>query len=322
MKILTPINSLELMPYLAEAGADEFYMGFYEPEWFETFGKYSDLNRMSSYGSGANSSRLRDVENFVKTAHKHGCSLYITMNSASYDDRQLEMLGRYMEALRDMEADGVIVSGPEQVLLAAEKGIPAICSTMCSIYNQDIARYYASLGVRRMILPRELSAREVESIMKAVPDAEYEVFFMRNGCRYSDSYCLGMHGGSCGGLCYDQSFSEPELHLLENNPDKNEEKANRLRYNNYLYKDLFHAAACAQCAVWRFLRAGVSALKVVGRVDDPDQVLKDVSITRENIKTAQDCATEAEYLSRMVIPGGSLAYCAGGMSCYYPEIRF
>ena len=54
MKILVPLNSEECLEEYVEAGADELYMGFYDEKWFETFGEYADINRMSGFKEKAN----------------------------------------------------------------------------------------------------------------------------------------------------------------------------------------------------------------------------------------------------------------------------
>ncbi len=319
MKILTPLNSIEQMYRLFEAGADEFYMGFSDPEWNAAFGPFADLNRLSSYGSTANQEDSANLASCIENAHRLGASLYVTFNAACYDDEQLEWFGYYMDAVSGYGADGVIIGTPEQAVMAAERGLPAVAGTMCAVYNSDIAAFYADLGVNRIILPRDLSTDTIREIVSRVPEVEYEVFLMRNGCRYSDSYCLGLHGGTCGGLCFDQSLQRPDIVPSES---ADEERIFRLEENSYLYESVFHRIACGQCALWRFLRAGISAVKIVGRMDDAESVAGDVQLTRYNLAVAEDCGTETEYLRNMAMPDRRFGYCAAGLSCYYPEVRF
>lgn len=319
MKILTPLNDIDSMYRLHEAGADEFYVGFSDSEWEEYFGPFSDLNRLSSYGGDANQSLNEKIASCMENAHYLGIPLYVTFNAAHYDDEKLRWIDYYMETIAQYGAAGVIISTPELAELADRHGIPAVASTMCGVYNSDIARFYADLNVKRIILPRELSLDSIQKIISDVPQMEYEVFLMRNGCRYSDSYCLGMHGGLFGGLCYDQSMRRPNIILQEGISD---EIWNQVEYNNYLFENVFHKTACGQCALWRFLKMGVSAVKIVGRMEDADAIAVDVQMTRYNLAVAEDSKTEAEYLRNMAMPDDRFEYCAGGLSCYYPEVRF
>ncbi len=84
----------------------------------------------------------------------------------------------------------------------------------------------------------------------------------------------------------------------------------------------YHVFACGQCAIWRFLQMGVTALKIVGRMDDSTEILNEVKLTAENIRIAEQSATEEEYLYQMRLPADPDRYCKQGMSCYYPEVRW
>ena len=80
MKILIPFNSPERISEFIDTGADEFYYGFYDPEWTTEFGKFADLNRMSGYGRSSNS---LNFDTFLKTTelvNEAGGSSFLTMN--------------------------------------------------------------------------------------------------------------------------------------------------------------------------------------------------------------------------------------------------
>ena len=48
MNVLVPINHSKDIKSLAESGADEFYVGFYEASWDSNNKFFYDLNRISS----------------------------------------------------------------------------------------------------------------------------------------------------------------------------------------------------------------------------------------------------------------------------------
>ncbi len=321
MNILTPLNRFTDIDVLADAGANEFYIGFADQAWTDKFGMFETVNRCSAYGMNANSSKIDDVPRFVKASHRRGASLYVVLNAQCYNDDQLKWMEYYIDRIAGAGADGVIVSTPEQVEIAKGRGVKAVASTMCSVYNSDIAKYYRDLGVDRIILPRELSTEAIEKIINAVPDMEYEAFLMRNGCKHADSYCLGLHGGRFGGLCFDQAQRKPEMIFADakNLPD---EVFNSKEYNSYLYETVFHKNACGQCALYRLEKIGVTAAKIVGRMDDVNDIAATVRLTRNNLRIASKSDSEAAYLRRMEKPDNRFEFCASGMSCYYPEIRY
>lgn len=313
MKILAPFNDFYALDSLIALGAQEMYMGFCEPEWSVYFGQYSDINRLTLFKETANRYTLKDIPSIVEQSHLRGCRLYITINAPGYTKEQKKVLERYIEYLGQCQVDGVIISIPELVEVVRKYHMQAVASTMCGIYNQDIARFYADLGISRMILPRELSLRDIASIMKAVPEVEYEAFLMRNGCRYSDAYCLGLHGGDCGALCYT---------LRQGYMQVKGKESLELWQTHQQFSTQYHEFACGQCAIWRLMDLGVSAVKIVGRLDDSSEIAADVAITKRNIEIASQCANEEEYLEKMELPGDLETYCREGLSCYYPEVRF
>jgi putative protease len=347
VKILTPFNEQNALEMLVSAGSGEFYMGFYAPEWVQAFGQYSDINRLTLFKETANRCTLYDIPAIVARAHFYQCPLYITLNAPGYSREQKAVLESYLDYLAQCQVDGIIVSVPELVESVISRGMQAVASTMCGIYNEGIARFYADLGVNRIILPRELGTDEIAAVMKAVPEVEYEVFLMRNGCRYSDAYCLGLHGGGCGALCYslrqgqmqvrtvsaESQISNDDICMmstetqtidtdLQGDSSQIQEQELLLWQTHQQFATQYHEFSCGQCAIWRFIQLGVAAVKIVGRLDDVCEVASDVAITKRNIEIAKQCESEKEYLRNMEMPGSLEEYCREGLSCYYPELRF
>lgn len=316
MKILVPFNDESFLTSFLESGAEEFYMGFYDPEWAEKFGAFSDLNRLTLFKDTANRYTIDDIGRISNSLHDAGASLYITMNAPGYSAEQLEWISAYLKKLGEFKVDGVISSVPELIPLIRGEGMKAVASTMCGIMNRDLAGWYREQGMQRIILPREMTTPEIADVIQAEPQLEYEVFFMRNGCHYADYSCLGMHGGEKGALCYSIRHGDAEI------LSRDSSFAERLQETHEVFCREFHAFACGQCAVYRFMEMGVSALKIVGRLDDMEEVLTDIQLTSENIRIASQCGSEEEYFRYMQMPGDPVSYCNRGYSCYYPEVRW
>ena len=316
MKILVPFNDEQYLPAFLESGAEEFYMGFHDPAWTEVFGPHSDINRLTLFQQTANRYTIHDIERISDKLHEAGASLYITMNAPGYTEKQLPWMADYLDTLEKNKIDGIISSVPELIPMIRERGMKAVASTMCGIMNRDLAAWYREQGMQRVILPRELSSPEIAEIMQSEPELEYEVFFMRNGCHYEDFNCLGMHGGEKGALCY--SIRSGNAQILSRDPNFKEAMTD----THEQFCTSFHAFACGQCAVYRFMDMGVNALKIVGRLDDMEEVLTDIRLTAENLRIASQCGSEEEYLQYMQWPGDPSEYCRNGFSCYYPEVRW
>ena len=319
MKILVPLNTTEHIKDYIEAGANEFYLGFYDLDWIKTFGKYVDINRLTGFGKEANPYSFTEILNVIEEVKRQwDVSIYITFNSSMYSNQQLEFIEEYFRQLSTTKVDGVIVSCLELVELANKYGLNSDVSTISGIYNQDIAKVYKQHGVKRIILPRDLSLAEIEEIVHATCGMEFEVFLMRNGCTYSDSNCLGFHRKELPSLC---SGIRNSTHTIITQ-DADFKERHQVAVTNQLYRSCFHQVTCGLCSIYRFVSLGIAAGKIVGRSDDWKIICRDISFVHDNIEIAKKCSNEEEYLSQMKLIDMSTTSCNRGLSCYYPEVRF
>ena len=317
-KILVPLNNKMRLPEMVDAGVDEFYMGFHDQNWKDSFGEFSEINRMSGFGYAANPYSLEELLEIVDDVKKYKKAIFITINSATYNQCELEKLSEYFQLFANSGVDGVIVSTPELTLLANQTGLIPVASTMCGLFNSDLVKFYKKLGMKRMILPRDLSMKEISDIVKNNPDISYEVFLMRNGCQFSDSHCLGFHKnkGSVCGMLNNISYNI-------NSAKRDFQSQHNIELNNMLYTSCFHrAAACGLCALYQFYHLGINSYKIVGRSENADGIINDVKMIKENLKIIESCSSEQEFLEKMIMPKNSRISCKMGLSCYYPEIRF
>ncbi|MDO5145508.1 MAG: U32 family peptidase [Eubacteriales bacterium] len=319
MKVLVPLNNKDYMEKLVDAGADELYLGFYDKEWFRIFGEYADINRMSGFRQNANRYDFSEMIALAKSIKDKGAAAFVTMNANCYSAAQVEYVTEhYFPAMKEAGINGIIVSDLPLARAAHEAGLATVASTMCAIYNKDIATCWYETGMRRFILPRDLSLDEISSICEAYPDVEYEVFFMRNGCIFSDCYCLGMHRKECGSTC--GFLRNCGKQIVTEHTDFHAKQ--QIDTNDYFYNKHFHHDACGMCALYRMKEIGISALKVVGRADRCDSVCEDIRLAKRNIAIAEAASSEEEYLNRMEYPVRAGQKCMWGFSCYYPEVRF
>lgn len=318
MNILVPINNIESVSEYANYGAKEYYLGFYDNQWKQCFGEYSDLNRMSGFESDANKYSVYDLEKIAKEVHRVNGVLFITLNAAYYSMEQIQKIKKYLAEMKNAAVDGVIVSDLDIALAVAESGISPIASTMCGIYNSEIAKQYIENGIKRIILPRELDLREVNDIMEKAPGAEYEVFMMRSGCKFSDSQCLGFHRYPYGALCENIRRSQCKVGGCEDDFKLRQ----KVSLNETCYNSLFQITACGICAIYKILSMNIAAVKIVGRADKQKQILEDIQLVQENVEIAKHCSSENEYLEKMVFPKKRDQICFRGNSCYFPEVRF
>lgn len=318
MRVLVPLNSTEHLDEYINAGAEEFYIGFYDREWEEEFGEYSDINRMSGYKQEANPNSFNDIISIISEIKKKEKFVYVTFNSSIYGKNQLEYIEKYFEKLKESLVDGVIVSCIELVILAKKVGLFVVISTIGGVYNKDISNFYRDYGADRIILPRDLAIYEIANIVSENTDMEYEIFMMRNGCVFSDSNCLGFHRKEMCSICAD--ISQSECRILTK--DEGFVSIHNIELNDNIYRNYFHNYACGLCSIYSFLQMKITACKIVGRTDDYQSICNDINLVYSNIKIAEKCINEEEYLCKMIFPEEREVMCKLGLSCYYPESRF
>lgn len=318
MNILVPLNSAEHLDDYMKCGAKEFYIGFYEKEWTQTFGEYADINRLTGFKESANPNNLEQMITVIERIKEKEGIVFVTFNASSYSEKQLEYIRTYFKRLAKTKVDGVIVSCIELVNIAVEEGLTASISTISGIYNSDIGRFYYEHGASRIILPRDLSLEEIGKIKENLPQPEYEVFIMRNGCTFSDSNCLGLHRRELNSFC--TCFCGSKSEFLR--PIHDFTLRHQMELNHILFNQYYHNMACGICGIYRLLNLGVAACKIVGRSDGWEFVCEDIKVIHENIQLAKECKSEEEYLKRMIFPDNQKEMCKLGLSCYYPEVRF
>lgn len=174
-EILAPAGSAEALAAALAHGADAVYFGLQDG--------------FNARARAANFS-LDGLGDVVRRIHRAGARAYLTLNTLVFEQE----LGTLEQVLRRIAASGVdalIVQDPAVCLLAR-----AVCpelelhaSTQMTIASPVGARFAARLGVTRVVVPRELSVREIAAFA-AGTDRELEVFVHGALCVSWSGQCL------------------------------------------------------------------------------------------------------------------------------------
>ena len=142
--------------------------------------------------SRAGNFSLEELSSAVELAHKAGARVYVTCNAFAHD-ADLKELPRYIEAIRDAQADSVIVSdlGVMSVVQQVAPELTIHVSTQASVSNAAAALMWYRLGARRVVCAREMSCEEIAAMRRAIPDdLEIEVFVHGAMCMAISGRCL------------------------------------------------------------------------------------------------------------------------------------
>jgi collagenase-like PrtC family protease len=325
MKVVAPLNRLEEVEALSLAGADEFYCGLLSSEWRERFGPLNANRRMRG-----NLGSIEEVESVVSEAHRRNRQVSLTVNAQHYSEEQAEEVLGLVERLAGVGLDAVIVSHISLIRALGRRGAGCAIhvSSVASCHNSEAARFYQDLGASRIILPRHVTTGEIAEIAEAVPGVEIEVFVLNDGCVFEEGLCHTVHlpARMGGPICLDRY--EPE-YIRADGQELEEEERRSLEENEKAYRSFlwltfgcgFSVAEngvplgpCGLCAVPALARAGVRALKVVGREAATLRKVRSVEMVRaarDRALAGQDVGEWARALR------GNAHYCESGYMCYY-----
>ncbi len=132
-----------------------------------------------------------EIEEGVKFAHSINKKVYITVNIIAHES-DFDGLKDYILYLDKIGVDAVIVADVGIIKLIREvaPNLDIHVSTQANVTNSYSAKFFQNLGVKRIVLARELSIVEIRAIHKAVPNLELETFIHGAMCISYSGRCL------------------------------------------------------------------------------------------------------------------------------------
>ena len=146
IELLAPAGTYEKMVTAFKFGADAVYFA----------GKKFGLRAFAGNFDD------NEIETAVEYAHKRGKKVYITINILAHED-DFDGLEEYLLYLDKVGVDAVIVADIG-VLAFVRNTVPKMevhISTQANVLNSHSINLLATLGVKRVILARELSIEEI-----------------------------------------------------------------------------------------------------------------------------------------------------------------
>lgn len=268
-ELLAPAGNLESLRAAIAAGADAVYLGA------------SAFSARAQVGFDA--ATLKEAIDF---AHFYGRRVYVAVNTL-IKQREWPQLTELLEQLSQLKPDAVLVQDLG-VLSQIKESCPSLqvhASTQMAIHNAAGARFLLDAGISRVVAARECSLDVVRSM--AETGMEIEVFVHGALCVSVSGQCLlssqigGRSGnrGRCAQPCrLPYRYKDAEGALLS-------------------MRDLNTLEQLPQ-----LLDAGVSSLKIEGRLKRPEYITEVVSIYREALDLAESSKQldhQEEYQERL-----------------------
>ncbi len=211
-ELLAPAGTIEKMKYALAYGADAVYAGV--PR-FSLRARENDFTQKN----------LREAIQYVQGRNKR---IYLTMNIFPHN-RKIESFERMLAVVADLKPDGLIMADPGMIMVVRERypELDIHLSTQANTINWQTVRFWQRMGLKRIILSRELSIEEIIEIRQHNPEMELETFIHGAICIAYSGRCLlsnyfthrDANQGTCTNACRWQYnvYSEPES--LQNERD-------------------------------------------------------------------------------------------------------
>lgn len=253
LELLSPAKNLEIGKAAIESGADAVYIGA------SVFGART-----------AAGNNLEDIEELTSYAHIFNAKVYVTINTLLFDEELMEVEDLFHQ-LYNIGVDAIII----QDLGILEMDLPPIAlhaSTQMHNFSKQKVDFLKNIGLRRVVLARELSLDQISEIHNTVPDIELECFIHGAICAGLSGQCYLSHSitGRSGnrGVCAQPCRSKYDLLNY---------KGEFLIRNKHLLspKDLN-----ASELIPAMIEAGVRSFKIEGRLKDIDYVKNITSFYR------------------------------------------
>ncbi len=246
-EILAPVGGEEQLIAAVRSGANAVYLG------------------------GQNFNARRNAANFAETdlakavsyCHARGVKVYVTVNTVILD-AELPALEEEADRIAESGADAVIIQDMAVLRLfqARYPSLKRFASTQTAVHNVDGARFLESVGFDSIVLARELSLAEIQTICASV-SIQKEAFIHGAHCMSVSGACYlsAMLGGRSGnrGLCaqpcrlnwtsgdHPYALSLKDMSLLSHLRELADAGVNSFKIEGRMKRPEYVAAATAAC---------------------------------------------------------------------------
>lgn len=283
MKILSPLDNLEEVEPLIEAGAGEFYCGVLEETWYEPYPVISINRRPAGKGHFRN---FEDLKKAVDHSRRHNVPVFFTLNEHYYTQKQLPLVENYIKKAVAAGVKALIISdyGLLTALPELTNQVDIHISTGGTVFNWRTASFYQEMGASRITLPRHLTLKEIKEIIKNLSGLETTAFIFNSRCINVDGFCTFQHGlsgkktppfyrNACM-LPYDISPVPLSPAAREKNIVNDSPLISRQRVWETIHLDDY---PCGACALYEFKKMKLTSLKIVGRGNTAERKLADIT---------------------------------------------
>ena len=173
-ELLLPAGSLVKLKTALLYGADAVYAG--TPDM--------SLRTQSAFTAD-------ELEEGIRAVHDAGKKIYLTLNLYAHDE-DARKLPQFMETLRALKPDGVLVADPGIFWYLKENApeLNRFVSTQANICSAQAVHFWQEMGAKLCVLGREVTFKEMKEIRRQCPNMMLETFIHGAMCMSYSGRCL------------------------------------------------------------------------------------------------------------------------------------
>ena len=276
IELLSPAGDFECLKAAVQNGADAVYFG------------------ASSFSARAFAANFDDdiLEKAITYAKLRGVKTNLALNTLIKNDEMNEAIEIAQKAY-SYGIDAIIVQdlGLARYLIKHFPDLAIHASTQLSVHNLDGVLKLQEMGFSRVVLSRELSLQEIEHICKN-SNVEIEVFVHGALCISYSGQCLfsSMIGGRSGNRGQCAQPCRLPYELISSDTDITSSKLKTQNDSSFHTIDKGYLLSprdlCGLDYLPELIKAGVSCLKIEGRMKTPEYVATVTRIYRKYLDMA------------------------------------
>ena len=207
------LDVLEIINNFYNVWIEEFFV-WYNPEywhWKYAFSispnwRFWENEQISTFETFKKS--VEYIHSLLRKDWKR-CEVVLTVNWWFYNDVTTPLIKEIIKEAIEIWVDWFIVWSYEilEYLSEIKYTWKVHISTILNVYNTEAIKFYIqyckehNLNLNRIVLPREMTIKEIEKIVDTFPDMNFEVFWQWDYCRYANWNCFAEHKYFSRDLC-------------------------------------------------------------------------------------------------------------------------
>ena len=264
VELLSPARDFQALNAAISNGADSVYVGI------EGCNMRANVKNFT----------IGNLKDAVDLCHDAGKKIYVCTNTIM-KNKDIDYLKEIIPIIYSYDVDALIISDLGALKVARENNIDVHMSIQANISNFESLNLLEELGVKRVVLSRELSLEEIREI-KENTSLEIETFIHGAMCVAVSGRCFlssSLYGKSANcGECLQPC--RKEWKLISEDEDKFELLQNGNGSHILSPKDL-----CTIEHIPELIEAGIDAFKIEGRARPADYVATVTKAYREAINS-------------------------------------